>query len=445
MQKHQILEEGHSSLTKSTVSGNLVDEAMKTSGSSASSVRDNAVSLGSPFLYQDLRTAYRSVSGGRKRKPQEIPDYKDSRLLDDSELTLLGRFHKKQDYHTAQLYLSLLKGDYKITPYSAFTVPKNSGIGRRAILSPEPKDRIIFTAVLNKIKNKFDFLRELNIFGLGLGDDKDKAKNYFPLIIREAGKYKRYIKIDISDFFPSIDRTKLFKRLDRLNLDQGLYDIIEKSINITPSLRFHEDRKYFQGYFDGKGIPQGCAYSPLLANFYFSEIDFWLKKRNIVSFRYLDDILVLVNDPSEVDQVYNRVKDTAEKKLHLTLNDKKMKIGKTDEKFEFLGVEIFKGHLYIPDESKQDLVKHISSHIGPEIDAEMMPLVHRHIVDIICGWANYYSAVANSDYGQKRHKINDELTMLYLKLDPKSIPDYLVDKEVYLRSNEELVAKKKRK
>ena len=103
-----------------------------------------------------------------------------------------------------------------------------------------------------------------------------------------------------------------------------------------------------------KGIPQGCAYSPLLANFYALELDEYVSKKNLVSFRYLDDMMIFLESEEETKSVFEGLKLVA-KNLNLKIHeiDKKTKnktyIQQSNHTFEYLGIEIMSdGSFKIP-------------------------------------------------------------------------------------------------
>ncbi len=430
MRQREASDGRHAALTLKGKAGKLVDGATKNYHSSAPSIRGDTAAGQPLFSYKELLDAYKSVKKGRRKKVKPLPDYKLSIDLDDSELTLLGRFNKNADIRIAELYEDFLYNRYKITQYWAITVPKKDNIGRRPIMSPEPRDRIVFSAVLNRIKSKFYYLKSYNILGLGFDVNLDQPLKYFKKIIQSASIHKRFLKLDIASFFPSIDRVELLRKLSYLQIDAKVLELIKESFNCKLSFSHNSDKKFFLKYLDGKGIPQGCAYSPLLANFYFSEIDSWLRNRQITSFRYLDDILIFLDRPSDVDRVYNEIRSRG-KKLSLKFSNEKQKVGKTSEKINFLGTEIYNGNLYIPEKAEQGLIDHVSSHRCVN-EHDLIEKTRCHLTDVVNGWSNFYSVVTKKDYLRKKLTINDKLTLEYLKFPPKFIADYIDDKKLYL-------------
>lgn len=421
-------------LTNVFKSGTMIDEALKTYGSSASSVRENSASNSSLFSYKELVSAYKSVRKGNKKKPQLLPDYRNATLLDDHELTLLGQFDKYRDIKIIKIYDALLNNKFKLSPYNAFTVAKKNKKDRRALMAPCPEDRIIYTALLNKIKKYFLFLNSCNILGLGLGSQLDKMDNCLQKIGKAISNHKYFIKLDIKDFFPSINREILIIKLRQQGIGSNELNLIKQSFSCGISFKLNDDKKYFSNYIKNIGIPQGCAFSPLLANFYFYDIDKMLNDRRITHFRYFDDILILIDKPNQKDTITKLIKDSAYRKLYLTMNHKKMSDGKTDQEIEFLGIKFYKEKRFIPDKSLENIQEHILNHAYKGNDLLEIGNIYKHIREAIYGWGQYYSKVTKEDYERKKSKINDTLTLIYLKnFSPKFIAKHIGDKRIYLQ------------
>lgn len=421
-------------LTEVSKSGTMIDEASKNYVSSASSVRESLASYNSLFLYQDLVLAYKSVRKGNKKKPQLLPDYRNAALLDDCELTLLGQFDKQRDIKIIKIYEALLNNKFKLSPYNAFTVAKKNKKDRRALMAPCPEDRIIYTALLSKIKKHFLFLNSYSILGLGLGSQLDKMDICLQTINDSILNHKFFIKLDIKDFFPSINREILIIKLKQQGIGSNELNLIKQSFNCGISFKLNDDKKYFSNYIKNIGIPQGCAFSPLLANFYFYEIDKMLNDRRITHFRYFDDILILIDRPNQKDTVSKLVKDSAYRKLHLTMNHKKMSNGKTDEGMEFLGIKFCKEKRFIPDKSLENLQEHILNHAYKGNDLQIIADTYKYLRDAIYGWGQYYSKVTKDDYNCKKNKINDILTLNYLNnFSTKFVAKHIGDKRIYLQ------------
>lgn len=113
-------------------------------------------------------------------------------------------------------------------------------------------------------------------------------------IISSLGKYTHFIKIDIKSFYSSINQEKLLKTIKVNVRKKEIISLIEGAIT-TPSISVGTKSQFVTRR--DIGIPEGLPVSNSLANLYLKNID--LKYENITEieyFRYVDDILILLNE-----------------------------------------------------------------------------------------------------------------------------------------------------
>lgn len=93
-----------------------------------------------------------------------------------------------------------------------------------------------------------------------------------------------FVRIDVQDFYPSIDHGILLKKVRRRVRKTQLVHLIRAAIQ-TPT-----------GNSDpsGKGVPQGLSISNILSSIYLEKLDHKFKEK-YAYFRYVDDILVICN------------------------------------------------------------------------------------------------------------------------------------------------------
>lgn len=137
-----------------------------------------------------------------------------------------------------------------------------------------------------------------------------------------AHLYNNYfIKLDIKDFFTTLNHNILEKRLYK-----ELMDIATK-----------KDCKQLikECSISNKGLPLGLITSPTLSNIYLKQFDISLYNRlkkikctNIIYTRYADDMIISFKESHNPEETYQKVIDIITellKKYHLKLNDKKTK------------------------------------------------------------------------------------------------------------------------
>ncbi len=373
------------------------------------------------FTEKEIKDAAKKVNTGKKNKGKPKRDLRVYSIEELEDKNALGKFFdpKNRKENIDLLNSDIQKSKYFIQPYTAIAVPRK-GKEPRPILSPHPRDRTVFTAVLNRIRPKLDFLqRDYNIFG-SASHEKLKTIRKILLKIEELKKDSQYrcvLKVDIKDFFPSINKESLLKELCPLINDDFVFHIIKHSL--YNKLNYVGQAKKYKYRFvepdSNIGIPQGCAYSPLLANFYAKEIDEWLKLNGYNSFRYLDDLLIFTKDNKEAERVFRNIERIG-KKLNLNFHplnksNNKSYTSSTKKTCEYLGIEITEEGLRIPDEK---IVKYITSFKERFFNKETLrrlekQKVFKYTEYYINGWRRYYSSTCPEHFAIVKEEINIQI------------------------------------
>lgn len=97
----------------------------------------------------------------------------------------------------------------------------------------------------------------------------------------------------------------------------------------------------------GVGIPLGASVSALLSNLYLDLLDHWIKDERGFKFyvRYSDDMVFLSPDRRELETLLGEVRVFLDKRLGLSLNDRKTVFKRTGDGLDFLGYRLFYHHL----------------------------------------------------------------------------------------------------
>jgi retron-type reverse transcriptase len=243
-------------------------------------------------------------------------------------------FQIQADAQMEILSRKVLAGTYKFTKYKLKLVGKGRGRYPREISIPTVRDRIALRALCDFLSARFgpSIKSELpqNVIRNIKGDVK-------------SGRYSGFVKLDVSNFYPSIDHEKLKSSLRKRVSTPEITSIIEEAIS-TPTVS--KPRK-FGDVRSSRGVPQGLAVSNVLASIYLINIDRKMGLRKDISYyRYVDDILILC-DYSKVQEIARDVISQF-KKLGLEIHDpiktpEKSSIGQITNKFDYLGYE-FNGH-----------------------------------------------------------------------------------------------------
>ena len=177
------------------------------------------------------------------------------------------------------------------------------------------------------------------------------------------------LKFDISKYFYNIDHKILINLLKEKIKDKDGINILTKIINSTDSnyingeidklktkeklnvtdinkLKEINDIPYYE---KGKGLPIGNMTSQIMAIFYLSKLDHFIKEKLHIKYyiRYMDDGLLLSNDKAYLRYCLSKIKEEIYK-YKLKLNNKTKIINVSKEGLEFLGFKFYKeGKLYL--------------------------------------------------------------------------------------------------
>ena len=183
-------------------------------------------------------------------------------------------------------------------------------------------------------------------------------------IKEKAGELQRNIYfcfIDYAKAFDCVDHNKLWKILQEMGIPEHLTCLLKNLFagQEATVITGHGMTDWFQ---IGKGVRQGCIFSPCLFNFYAEYImrntgpeetqaGIKIARRNINNLRYAYDTTLMTESEEELKSLLMKVTEESEK-VGLKLNIQKMKImasssvtswqidGETVADFIFLGSKI---------------------------------------------------------------------------------------------------------
>ncbi len=216
--------------------------------------------------------------------------------------------------------------------WKKFYIKKRSG-GKRLIISPDEETKEKQREILKELyKIYYPFSDFYYAFG-GL-----LFKNIKLLAEKHIGK-KVVVRLDIKDFFDSIDKEILLNELNE--------DFKKKKLNNSAEILLEKIKKYC--FYKDK-IPQGAITSPFLSNIYLKSFDRMIS--SITKFghynysRYFDDLTFSLNTkemiidalegknvtkPLQVGQIIKIVQSYLDK-IKLELNYEKTKVMKKDKR-----------------------------------------------------------------------------------------------------------------
>lgn len=273
---------------------------------------------------ENLRSAYEKTARGKKMSfgYLEFKEYAEANILLIQE--------------------ELMDGAYKIGDYRNFTVyePKP-----RLISALEFKDRLVQHALCNIIAPIFEKTLLPYTFACREGKGTHAGVQYIQAKMRQTNS-KYFLKTDYSKFFPSINRSILYDRIERKISCNSTLNIIKEIIPIN-----------------GKGLPIGSLTSQLFANVYGSIADRYIhfELNNKYWARYMDDIVILGNDKNSLKDDFIKLNIFSKETMNMNIG--KWQISPVSQGINFLGYRIWNTHKLLRKDSVLRAKRKINKYI----------------------------------------------------------------------------------
>ncbi len=271
------------------------------------------------------------------------------------------RFEVDLESNLVALYRELAGGEYRIGRSIAFVVthPKI-----REIWAADFRDRVMHHVIYNAISHRFHrrFIRDSYacIPGRGTHDGLRRVSGFARSITRNWSRPAFFLKADIANFFNSIDRDILIGLVQRHVTEDWLRVLIRQVAlhDPRPGAVFRSSRALFDRVPRhksllhapaGKGLPIGNLTSQFFANVYLNELDQYVKHRLRARYygRYVDDMVLLHDDPCVLNSWYVQIDDFLRERLALRLHPGKKHLNRLDTGIDFTGFIIKPGRTYL--------------------------------------------------------------------------------------------------
>ncbi len=171
--------------------------------------------------------------------------------------------------------------------------------------------------------------------------------------------YKVAVDMDLSKFFDRVNHDVLMHRVSRRIEDKRVLKLIGKYLRAGVLVKGRL-------LATPLGVPQGGPLSPLLANILLDDLDKGLEKRGHLFVRYADDFIILVKSLQAGQRVMASIHRFLERKLCLTVNEKKSKVGSVEE-CGFLGFIFVRGKIRWSDKAFSEFKRRIRQLTGGAI------------------------------------------------------------------------------
>lgn len=236
----------------------------------------------------------------------------------------IRRFEEHLDEELARLVADLAWGAYDPRPLTEVTLDEPD---RRVLHVPAVRDRVVERAILDAVTPLVDPLLGAASYayrpGIGVADAVQAVAR-----LREEG-LGWVLRTDIDDCFPSVPVALTRRMLGAVVDDADLLRVVD----LLLARGFRDDKGHHRRV---RGLPQGCALSPLLTNLVLSLLDARVQDEGFSLVRYADDMVVAVSSRDEAWEAARCVAAAA-KELGMQLGAEDTQVMAFAEGFTFLG------------------------------------------------------------------------------------------------------------
>ena len=306
-------------------------------------------------------------------------------------------FEIRLERNLMKLMRALNDGTYQIGRSIAFviTYPK-----WREVWAAQFRDRVVHHVMYNRLAERFcrRFIQDSYacIPGRGSLFGVNRVHRFMRQATENWQRPAHFLQADLANFFVSIDKDILFELISQrvddaetLDLTAKIlfHDPTKKPIANSPAWKFsHVPRHKSLFHSGGKGLPIGNLSSQFFANIYLDDLDQFVKRDLNVRWygRYVDDVLLIGHDPSELNRAFGRMQEFVEDRLSLEFHPNKTQRNTVDRGINFCGY-VMKPHRRYVRRRSTNAMRHVAASQDRQADPE--------------GWA----ARMNSYLGLCRH------------------------------------------
>lgn len=256
----------------------------------------------------------------------------------------------------------LLWHTYKVGRYREFYVyePK-----KRLIMALSFRDRVVQWAIYLQINQELDNGMIYHSYGCRVGKGTTRAaaklQDWCTLVDRKPSRWY-YLKLDVSKYFYRVDHEVLLAIMRRKYPNEyGFLWLMEEIVNCDhtpfglPPGKSADEVPPWERLFE-VGMPIGNLTSQMLANVCLNELDQYIKRelKEHYYVRYMDDMVLLNEDPQRLNVDRVLIEDYLNNQLHLELNSKTT-IGLVKRGITYVGCRIYPGYRKLTKKSARKM------------------------------------------------------------------------------------------
>ena len=219
--------------------------------------------------------------------------------------------------------------------------------GKKRLVFVFEQDFNMVLKLLAHLLYKYDYLFADNLYSFRKTIGVKKA--LADVMSKTKGGKKYSYKVDIHDYFNSVDTKQIITLLDKFVCDDKPLNLFLKGL-LTQAYCMKDGKQIACK----KGIMAGVPVSGFLANLFLKDMDDWFEQNNVAYARYSDDVIVFADTLHEIEQFKSVIKNFLQQK-GLEINSKKEVFATPDQKWEFLGFAIKDGQIDLSDMALQKI------------------------------------------------------------------------------------------
>ncbi|MBR3281224.1 MAG: hypothetical protein IKI57_05265 [Clostridia bacterium] len=256
----------------------------------------------------------------------EFLNYKlDKDYVSKHEKKQIKDFVLNKQYKTICNFIS--KNEYSFSIPRKHLISKGRSSKKRAVYTFN-NDEMIILKYISYLLYEYDNLFARNLYSFRKSFGVKSAINNI-CNIKNISKMYGY-KVDISNYFNSININILLDNLKEDIKDDGLYNLLYELLS-NNKVKYNDEI-----IVEEKGVMAGVPISAFLANYYIKEIDDYFWNQKLVYLRYADDIIMFCNDKEELIRNQQMLLSFF-KKYKLKINKEKEYFFEPQENWDFLG------------------------------------------------------------------------------------------------------------
>ena len=270
-------------------------------------------------------------------------------------------FEESLERNLMELYRELVSGEYSPGRSICFAVGKPK---LREIWAADFRDRVVQTLFYNRYRDAFHktfiFDSYACIPGKGTLRAGQRLEKFVCGATHGHTREAWFLKADVANFFVGIDKTILFDILKKKITEDSwrdlcsriLFNDVKKGVLVKGNKKLLASvpkRKSLYHADDNFGLPVGNLTSQFFANIYLNELDQFVKHelRQKYYVRYVDDLIILGENPQELNKCYELIDEFLQERLNLHLHSNKKEINRVHVGINFVGYVVKPHRTYI--------------------------------------------------------------------------------------------------